>query len=63
MLNFASYVKKIWQSLSLSSIKNAFVKAKIMTSEVETVNKMKDLMTEVTQAIEALNLSVGQEEL
>jgi hypothetical protein len=47
------------------SIKNAFIKAKIMTLEAdqEAVNEIEDLVTEVAQAIAALNLSVGQNEL
>jgi hypothetical protein len=51
--------------VSPSSIKNAFIKAKIMTLEAdqETVNEIEDLGTEVTQAIAALNLSGGQDEL
>ncbi len=65
MLNATSYVKEAWQSVSLSSIKNAFIKAKIMTLEAdqEVVNKIEDLGTEIAQAITALNLSVGQDEL
>jgi hypothetical protein len=60
-----SYVKEAWQSVSLSSIKNAFIKAKIMTLEAdqEVVNEIEDLGTEVAQAIAALNFSVGQDEL
>jgi len=65
LLDAASYVKEAWQSVSPSSIKNAFIKAKIMTLEVdqEAVNKIEDLGTEVAQAIVALNLYVGQDEL
>jgi len=65
LLNATSYVKEAWQSVSLSSIKNAFIKAKIMTLEAdqEVVNKIEDLGTEIAQAITALNLSVGQDEL
>ncbi len=42
LLDVASYVKEAWQSVSPSSIKNAFIKAKIMTLEVdqEAVNKI-----------------------
>jgi hypothetical protein len=60
-----SYVKEAWQSMSPSSIKNAFIKAKIMTLEAnqEVVNEIEDLGTEVAQAFAALNLSVGQDEL
>jgi hypothetical protein len=65
LLDVTSYVKEAWQSVSPSSIKNAFIKAKIMTLEAnqEAVNEIEDLGTEVTQAIAALNLSVGQDEL
>jgi uncharacterized protein YigA (DUF484 family) len=65
LLDAASYVKEAWQSMSPSSIKNAFIKAKIMTlkADQEAVNEIEDLVTEVTQAIAALNLFVGQDEL
>jgi len=65
LLDAASYVKEAWQSVSPSSIKNAFIKAEIMTLEVdqEAVNEIEDLVTEVAQAIVALNLSIGQDEL
>jgi hypothetical protein len=65
LLDAASYVKEAWQSVSLSFIKNAFIKAKIMTLEAdqEVVNEIEDLRTEVAQAIAALNLFVGQDEL
>jgi hypothetical protein len=65
LLNAASYVKEAWQSVSPSSIKNAFIKAEIMTLEAdqEAVNEIEDLVTEVAQAIATLNLSVGQDEL
>jgi hypothetical protein len=47
------------------SIKNAFIKAKIMTLEAdqEVVNEIEDLGTEVAQVIAALNHYVGQDEL
>jgi hypothetical protein len=65
LLDATSYIKEAWQSVSPSSIKNAFIKAKIMTLEAdqEAVNEIEDLVTEVTQAIATLNLSVGQDEL
>jgi hypothetical protein len=65
LLDAASYVKEAWQSVSPSFIKNAFIKAKIMTLKVEqeAVNEIEDLGTEVAQAIIALNLSIGQDEL
>jgi len=65
LLDATSYVKEAWQFVSPSSIKNAFIKAKIMTlkADQEAVNEIEDLGTEVAQAITALNLSVGQDEL
>jgi hypothetical protein len=65
LLDAANYVKEAWQSVSPNSIKNAFIKAKIMTlkADQEVVNEIEDFVTEVTQAIAALNLSVGQDEL
>jgi hypothetical protein len=65
MLDAVSYVKEAWQSVSPSSIKNAFIKAEIMTFKVDqkAMNEIEDLGTEVAQAITALNLSVGQDEL
>jgi hypothetical protein len=55
LLDAASYVKEAWQSVSPNSIKNAFIKAKIMTLEAdqEAVNEIEDLVTEVAQAIAA----------
>ncbi len=35
LLDATSYVKEVWQSVSPSSIKNAFIKAKIMTLEAD----------------------------
>jgi hypothetical protein len=35
LLNATSYVKEVWQSVSPSSIKNAFIKAEIMTLEAD----------------------------
>ncbi len=65
LLDAANYVKEAWQSVSPNSIKNAFIKANIMTLEAdqEVVNEIEDFVTEVTQAIAALNLSIGQDEL
>jgi len=65
LFDIVSYVKEAWQSVSPSSIKNAFIKAEIMTLEAdqEAVNEIEDLGTEVTQVIAALNLYVGQDEL
>ncbi len=65
LLDAANYVKETWQYVSPNSIKNAFIKAKIMTlkADQEVVNEIEDFVTEVTQAIVALNLSVGQDEL
>jgi hypothetical protein len=49
LFNVVSYVKEAWQSVSPSSIKNAFIKAKIMTlkADQEVVNEIEDLRTEV----------------
>jgi hypothetical protein len=65
LLDAASYVKEAWQSVSPSSIKNAFIKVNIMTLEAnrEAMNEIEDLGTEVAQAIATLNLSIGQDEL
>jgi hypothetical protein len=35
LLDAASYVKEAWQSMSPSSIKNAFIKTKIMILEAD----------------------------
>ncbi len=35
LLDVVSYVKEAWQSVSPNSIKNAFIKAEIMTLEVD----------------------------
>ncbi len=60
LLDAASYVKEAWQS-----IKNAFIKAKVMTLKAyqEVMNEIEDLGTEVAQAIATLNLSIGQDKL
>ncbi len=65
MFDATSYVKEAWQSVSSSSIKNAFINVKIMTLEAnqEAVNEIEDLGTEVAQAMVTLNLSIGQDEL
>jgi adenine-specific DNA methylase len=65
LLDAASYVKEAWQFVSPSSIKNAFIKAKIMTldADQEAMNEIEDLGTEVAQAISTLNLSIGQDKL
>jgi hypothetical protein len=65
LLDAASYVKEAWQSVSPSSIKNAFIKAEIMTLETdqEAMNEIEDLVTEVAQAIATLHLSIGQDKL
>ena len=46
-------------------MKNAFIKAEIMTLEAnkDAVNEIEDLATEVAQVMAALNLYVGQDEL
>ncbi len=49
LFDAVSYVKEAWQSVSPNSIKNAFIKVKIMTLEAdqEAVNKIEDLGIEV----------------
>jgi hypothetical protein len=65
LLDATSYVKEAWQSVSPSSIKNAFIKAEIMTLEAdqEEVNEIEDFGTEVAQDVAALNIFVGQDGL
>lgn len=57
--------KKLWQSLSPSSIKTLFAKEKLFALEVnrEVVNEMEYSMTKVAQAFTILNISLGQEKL
>jgi hypothetical protein len=60
LLDAASYVKDAWDSVSQTSIKNAFIKAELMNlePELEAGNKVDDLCTEFSKAMESLNLSV-----
>jgi hypothetical protein len=65
LLDAASYVKEAWDSISSSSIKNAFSKAELMNLEpelgVESENNV--IATELAQTIQSLNLSINQSEL
>ncbi len=65
LLDVASYVKEAWDSVSSSSIKNAFSKAELMNLEpepgVESENNV--IATELAQTIKSLNLSINQSEL
>ncbi len=65
LLDAASYVKEAWDSVSSSSIKNAFSKAELMNLDpeprVESENNV--IATELAQTIESLNLSINQSEL
>jgi len=65
MLDVVSNVKDAWDSVSQTSIKNDFVKAKLMNLEprLEADNKVDDLSTEFSKAMESLNLSVDPSEL
>ena len=65
LLDAASYVKEAWDSVSPSSIKNAFVKAELMTlePELEADSNVEDVGTEVAKALETLNLSIAPSEL
>jgi hypothetical protein len=65
LLDAASYVKEVWDSVSSSSIINAFSKAELMNLEpkpgAESENNV--IATELAQTIESLNLSINQLEL
>ena len=65
LLDAASYVKDAWDSVSQMSIKNAFVKAELMALEpdLEAGNEVDNLCTELSKAMESLNLSIDPSEL
>ena len=65
LLDAAGYVKEAWDSVSPSSIKNAFVKAEIMTLEPDLVADThdQDVENEIVKALETLNLSIITSEL
>jgi hypothetical protein len=65
LLDVASYVKEAWDSVSSSSIKNAFSKAELMNLEPEPGAESENnvISTELAQTIESLNLSINQSEL
>jgi hypothetical protein len=65
LLDAASYVKEAWDSVSSSSIKNAFSKAELMNLEPEPGAESENnvIATELAQTIESLNLSINQSEL
>jgi len=65
LLDAASYVKETWDSVSSSSIKNAFSKAKLMNLEPEPRAESENnvIATELAQTIESLNLSINQSKL
>jgi hypothetical protein len=65
MLDVVSYVKDAWDSISQTSIKNAFVKAELMNlePELEADNEVDDLCIEFSKAMESLNLSVDPSKL
>ncbi len=65
LLDVASYVKDAWDSISQTSIKNAFIKAKLMNLELELEagNEVDDLCTKFSKAMESLNLSVDPSKL
>jgi hypothetical protein len=65
LLDAASYVKEAWDSVSSSSIKNAFNKAELMNLELEPRAESENnvIATELAQTIESLNLSMNQSEL
>jgi hypothetical protein len=61
LLDAASYVKEAWDSVSSSSIKNAFSKTEFMNLELEPGAESKNnvIATELAQTIESLNLSIN----
>jgi hypothetical protein len=65
LLDAASYVKEAWDSVSSSSIKNAFSKAEFMNLEPEPWAESENnvIATELAQTIESLNLLINQSEL
>lgn len=65
LLNATNYVKEAWDSVSPSLIKNAFVKAELMTLdlELEADGNTEDVDTEVAKALEILNVPIALSEL
>jgi hypothetical protein len=65
LLDAASYVNEAWDSVSSSSIKNAFNKVELMNLEPEPGAESENnvIATELAQTIESLNLSINQSEL
>ncbi len=65
LLDVANYVKEAWDSVSSSSIKNAFSKVELMNLEPERGAESENnvIATELAQTIESLNLSINQSEL
>jgi hypothetical protein len=65
ILHAANYVKEAWDSVSSSSIKNAFSKAELMNLELEPRAESENnvIAIELAQTIESLNLSINQSEL
>jgi hypothetical protein len=65
LLDAASYVKEAWDSVSSSSIKNAFNKVELMNLEpkqgAESENNI--IATKLAQTIESLNLLINQSKL
>ncbi len=58
-------MKDAWDSISQTSIKNAFIKAELINlePELEASNEVDNLCTEFSKAMEFLNLSVNPSEL
>jgi hypothetical protein len=65
LFDVASYVKDAWDFVSQTSIKNAFIKVELMNLEpkLEVGNKVDDLCTEFSKAMESFNLFVDPLEL
>jgi hypothetical protein len=65
LLNVVIYVKDVWDSVSQTSIKNAFIKVELMNLklELEVGNEVNDLCNEFSKTMESLNLYVDPSKL
>lgn len=62
LLDVIHDLKRAWDSILDTSIKNAFKKAKLMTLE-KVVNEKIDLMAKILHSFESLNISIDNDEL
>ena len=65
LLDAANYVKTAWDSITSTTIKNAFIKVDLMRLEgdIHEENRDNDLFSSVMQAMENLNISIEHQEL